>query len=505
MIIYRPIMNNSSIKLSLALTLSIPLATAADKPSVRRGVNIVFILADDMGFDSVSANNPAIGGMKTPHIDKLISQGTNFTDAHSGSAVCTPTRYGLLTGRHSWRSRLKKSVLWEYGRPLIEKDRPTVASFLKNNGYQTAIIGKWHLGLNWHDSKGNLANDINKDSDAFFNAGKERIKTVTAKIDFTQPVTGGPTAIGFDHWFGMDAPNFPPYTWIENEKILTTPTIQKPEAMFGHPGLMTPDWKLENILPTLGKKSAEYITTASKKEQPFFLYVPLTSPHTPIAPNAEWKDKSGITHYADFVMETDAIVGQILKSIDDAGIAENTIVIFSTDNGTSSFSGQIGKLKKHDVDLNKHFKGHKAQIHEGGHRVPFVVRWPGKTTPATTNDQVICLTDFFATAADLLGQKLPENTAEDSYSILPLITGKSKTLPNRNLVINHDIGGNFAIRKNEWKLVPKGKNPALFNLKTDPKETTNLAAKHPEIVTELTNTLKTYKTQGYSKPKISNQ
>ncbi|MDF1751429.1 MAG: arylsulfatase [Verrucomicrobiales bacterium] len=482
------------LKVSLIIALVLTsFGGAAEQP------NIVFILADDMGFDSVSANNPAIGGMKTPNIDDLISQGMNFTDAHSGSAVCTPTRYGLLTGRHCWRSRLKRSVLWEYGRPLIEKDRQTVSSFLSENGYQTGMIGKWHLGLHWHDKDGNVANDINEDADSYFNAGEQRIATVSAKIDFSQAVSGGPTAIGFDYWFGMDAPNFPPYTWIENETVLGHLVTTKPEKIFGHPGPMVEGWKLEDILPTLGKKSAEYIIKASKKDQPFFLYVPLTSPHTPISPSADWKGKSGITHYADFVMETDAIVGQIMNAIENAGNANNTIVIFSADNGTSSYGRQIAELKSHGVDINQHFRGHKTQIHEGGHRVPFVVRWPGITPAGTTSNQVICLTDFFATVADILGQQLPEDSGEDSYSILPLLTGKADALPNRNLVINHDLGGNFAIRKDEWKLVPKDKTVALYNLSVDPKETTDLSRDYPEIVQELTNTLETYKTQGRSR------
>ncbi len=481
-------------RISILLIALTSFLLAKEKP------NIVYILADDMGFDSVSANNPAIGKMKTPSIDKLISQGMKFTDAHSGSAVCTPTRYGLLTGRHCWRSRLKKSVLWEYGKPLIEKDRTSIAKFLKEQGYNTAIIGKWHLGLNWKAKDGSLANADIKDTDSFFKKGGAavRVQKVAEKIDYTAEVTGGPLSIGFDHWFGMDAPNFPPYAWINDTKIQGTPSEVKPKKMFGHPGMMVPGWKLEEILPTLGEKSAEYITAAAKKETPFFLYIPLTSPHTPIAPSESWKGKSGVTHYADFVMETDAIVGQIVKAIDDAGIAENTIVIFSADNGTSPYGGQIKQLKQKNVNLNQHFRGHKAQIHEGGHRVPFVVRWQGKIAAGSTCDEITCLTDFFATTADLLDQKIPANTAEDSHSILPLLTGKSKTLPNRPLVINHDIAGRFAIRDGAWKLIFNGKTLELYHLLNDPKETTNRAHAHPEQVKKMQATLHHYKTSGRS-------
>ena len=477
-----------------AIALALAPALAKERP------NIVYILADDMGYDSVSVNNPKIGGMKTPNIDRLAAQGMNFSDAHSGSAVCTPTRYGLLTGRYCWRSRLKKSVLWDYGQPLIEENRMTVAEFLKAQGYRTAMVGKWHLGLHWRKSDGSLANGDILDTDASFqkNEGAERIKRTAAAIDFSKAISGGPTDEGFDSWFGMEAPNFPPYTWIVDNKVNEVPTVPKPKDMFGIPGMMVEGWKLEEILPTLGKKSAEYIASAAKRDDPFFLYVPLTSPHTPIAPSAEWKDKSGITHYADFVMETDAIVGQIMKAIDDAGITENTLVIFSCDNGSSPHQGQMAELGKKGTDLYHHFKGHKTQIHEGGHRVPFIVRWPAKVAAGSTNDEVTWLGDFFATVADILEHPLPATAAEDSTSILPLIIGDKKKLPNRPLVVNHDIGGRFAIRKGPWKLVMV-KGGQLFHLGKDPKEANNVAKEHPDVVKELQETLKIYRSDDRSR------
>lgn len=434
--------------------------------------------------------------MKTPHIDKLISQGINFTDAHSGSAVCTPTRYGLLTGRYCWRTKLKKAVLWDWGAPLIRKERLTVADLLKNNGYSTGMVGKWHLGLDWRDKDGKIINDTLKITDAYFRKGApaERVAAVEAKIDFSQPLTGGPIDHGFDYYWGVDVPNFPPYIWIENNQLQGNPTEPKPKAMFGHPGPMLPGWKLEDILPTLSRKACDWITKQSKTDQPFFLYLPLTSPHTPISPSKPFQGKSGISPYADFVIETDAVVGDIMTTLEKTGMADNTLVIFSTDNGTSA-KANFKQLEQHGVDLHHHFKGHKAQIHEGGHRVPFVVRWPGKAPAGTTCDQVVCMNDFMATVADILDVTLPANSAEDSHSILPLVTGKAKTLPNRPLVVNHDISGTFAIRKGPWKLV----NNKLYNLKTDPKETTNLASKHPELVTTLQKTLKAYQNNGHSR------
>lgn len=480
------------------LLLSLTLASAAmaqEKP------NIVFILADDMGYDSISINNPAMGPLKTPHIDRLAGQGMNFTDAHSGSSVCTPTRYALLTGRYCWRSRLKSSVLWDYARPLVEDERLTVAEMLKKQGYHTGMIGKWHLGLNWYDREGKLANADLKDSDAMFrrDKGAKRLRAVQASIDFSKPTTGGPNSHGFDYWFGVDLPNMPPYLFLENGKTVGTPTVMKPKSMFGHDGLMLEGWELENILPTLAKKSTEWIHSAAKQKQPFFLYVPLTSPHTPISPSKEWQGKSGVSRYCDFVMETDAVVGQIVQAIDDAGIADNTLVIFSTDNGTT---GGAAKMKQHHqqgVNLMNQLRGFKAQIFEGGHRVPMIVRWPGKVAAGSTCSELVGLTDFMATTADLLGVTLPEDAAEDSFSILSLLTGKAESLPNRPLVVNHDIRGNFAIRKGKWKLIPGAESAELYDLEADLKESNNVAASHPELVKELQETLQRYQESGRSK------
>jgi len=464
--------------------------------------NIVFILADDMSFDSVSANNDKIGNMKTPCIDKLMTQGMSFRDAHSGSSVCTPTRYGLMTGRYAWRTRLKKQVLWEYGRPLIEKGRLTVAKLLKQHGYTTSMIGKWHLGMDWYDSDGKLANEHLLISDAIWKkagGSAERVKACEERIDWSKPITGGPTDQGFDYYFGVDLPNFPPYTWIENDRVQDAPSIPKPKDMFGNDGLMVPGWKLEDILPTLAVKSAKYIAEKSKKDKPFFLYLALTSPHSPIAPSKDFIGKSGISKYADFVIETDWVVGHIVDAIDKAGIGNDTLVIFTTDNGTAP-AAKFKQLESHGVDLHNHYKGHKAQIYEGGHRLPFVVRWPGVVKPKSTCEQTVCLNDFIATVADMLGVILPDNSTEDSYSILPLLTGKVKWQPYRPMVVHHDYYGNFAIRNNRWKLV-EAKEKSLFDLDADIKETTNIIEKRPRITQHLSATLKKYKESGRTRLK----
>ena len=470
---------------------------AADTTSSAERPNIVFILADDMSYDSVSALNPKMGALKTPFIDRLASQGMNFTDAHSGSAVCTPTRYGILTGRYCWRTDLKSQVLWEWGRPLIERDRLTVAELLQQQGYRTGIVGKWHLGMTWLDRDGKVANHDIQRHDSFFKKGApaKRCQATEKRIDFTKQIADGPVNHGFDYYFGVDAPNFPPYVWIENDRLLGNPTVSKPDKMFGHPGPMLPGWKLEEILPTLTAKSVAWITERSKKEKPFFLYMPLTSPHTPIVPSARFKGKSGISDYADFVMETDWVVGQVMDALDKAGVTENTLLIFTSDNGTSG-AAKFKHLESHGIDLHNHFKGHKGQIHEGGHRVPFIVRWPTKVKAGSTCRETICLNDLMATTAALTSAKLPANAAEDSNNVLPLMMGRKLQSVHAS-VVNHDYGGRFAIRNGKWKLVP-GKHAKLFDLDMDPKETKNVALAHPKLVAEMTSTLKTYQTNGRS-------
>lgn len=483
------------------IVLLVLLAVLAQADIVKRP-NIVYILADDMSYDSVSAYNDKIGNMKTPCLDRLVSQGMSFTDAHSGSSVCTPTRYGIMTGRYCWRTELKKEVLWDYGRPLIEKERLTVADLLKEQGYNTGMVGKWHLGMDWYDKDGKPANAHLKIADAIWRKGDgsaDRVKACEERIDWSKPITGGPVDNGFDYYFGVDLPNFPPYAWIENDRLTAMPTVPKPKEMFGTDGPMVEGWKLEDILPTLAVKSAEYIKEQSKKDKPFFLYVPLTSPHTPIAPSKKFLGKSGISKYADFVIETDWVVGHIVEAIDKAGIADNTMVIFTTDNGTAT-ACSFKTLEKHGVDLHNHYRGHKSQIYEGGHRLPFIVRWPGVVKAGSTCGQTICHTDLIATVADMFGVTLGDNAGEDSYSILGLLTGKETYQPYRPMVVHHDYRGNFAIRNGKWKLIETDKKE-LYDLEADVKETTNIAEKRLRITQHLSGMLKKYKEEGRSRLK----
>jgi arylsulfatase A len=459
--------------------------------------NIVYILADDMSYDSVSALNPAIGPLKTPFIDRLVSQGMNFTDAHSGSAVCTPTRYGILTGRYCWRTDLKSQVLWEWGKPLIKRERLTVAELLRKEGYATGMVGKWHLGMTWLDRNGKVANADIQRHDSFFKKGDQakRCLAVEARIDLTQPIADGPVNHGFDYYFGVDVPNFPPYVWIQNNRLQGNPIVPKPEEMFGHPGPMLPGWKLENILPTLAAKSAAWITEQAKEEKPFFLYLPLTSPHTPIAPSAKFKGRSGLSDYVDFVMETDWAVGEVMAALEKAGVADNTILIFTTDNGTSG-KANFKELESHGINLRHHYKGSKTQIHEGGHRIPFIVRWPARVAAGSDCRETVCLNDFMATAAAITGAQLPKDSAEDSNNILPLFLGAEK-LPEHSWVVNHDYSGRFAIRKGKWKLVA-GQPDKLFDLDADVKETSNVASANPSLAAEMKAKLMQYQDSGRS-------
>ncbi len=484
--------------LALLLILQIPtLLSAAPKDFP----NIVVILADDMSFDSVSAYNDELGPMQTPRIDRLVKEGMTFTDGHSASAVCTPTRYGLLTGRYCWRTRLKSQVLWPYGQPLLHDEELTLAELLKQAGYNTGMVGKWHLGLHWKTKDGKIANGNIQDQDRPWQGATEKIKAAEATIDWSKPCTGGPRDHGFDYWFGVGVPNFPPYIWIDQNKVIATPGVPKPKEMFGSDGLMKEGWKLEEILPGLRDAACEWITESAKKEEPYFLYMPLTSPHTPISPSKEFAGKTALP-YIDFVIETDDVVGRVLDAIGKTGEADNTLVIFSADNGTAA-AANFKQLVENGVNVHNHHRAHKASIYEGGHRVPFILRWPKHIKPDTRNEQTVCLNDFLATFAEMVGRKLKDSEGVDSTSLWPIITGKARDLPDKPSLVSHSYSGQYAVRDGAWKLVlplKKGGKFELYNLEHDLKETENLASQHPERVAKMTATLKTFVENGRSTP-----
>jgi arylsulfatase A len=455
--------------------------------------NIVYILADDLGYGDVHTLNPDRCKIQTPNLDRLASQGMRFTDAHSGSSVCTPTRYGLLTGRYAWRTRLQRGVLdGSNDPPLIDADRLTVGSYLKQNGYATAAIGKWHLGFHSTEPDSKDASRISK------NAKANKGKNGDAGLPVGSKISEGPITRGFDYFWGCS-----------NARTMS--------------GLIENDVVIESLkpiemLPRLGAKSVEYIgqqSEAAKNGKPFFLYIPLTSPHTPIVPSSQWQGKSELGSYGDFVMQTDSVVGDILRAIDQAGLADNTLVIFTADNGCSP-AAKTESLEKQGHYASGPYRGYKADIWEGGHRVPFFVRWPGVIQQGSASTQPICHVDLFATCADILKSKLPTDEAVDSVSILPALLGEDKTL--REAVVHHSIDGRFAIRQGNWKLIfssgsggwasPKDAEATtlgmpdvqLYDMLDEPSESTNIQSAHPDVVDKLTQLMEQYIENGRSTP-----
>ena len=457
--------------------------------AAQRYPNIVYILADDLGYGDPRCYNPD-SKIPTPNLDRLASQGVRFTDTHSGSAVCTPTRYGINTGRYCWRSRLKSGVLWGYDPALIEPGRLTVAAMLKQKGYQTAGIGKWHLGLG---SQG--------------------------KFDYTQPLHPGPLDAGYDYYFGIPSSlDIPPYVYIENDHTVEQPTghigeMKIHRGVFYREGPIAPHFKHIDVLPTLTKKAVGYIGGRTAG-QPFFLYLALTAPHTPWLPTKEFQGKAAAGEYGDFVAMVDDAVGQVLRAIDERKLAEDTLVIMTSDNGAHWLPNEIAQWHHR---ANDGLRGQKADIWDGGHRIPFIARWPGHTHAATTSSELMCLTDLMATAAEITGYKLPDNAAEDSYSMLAAIEGRKLNRPIREAIVHHSSQGHFSIRQGPWKLnlgrgsggftppveyTPKPGEPAgeLFNMADDLAETHNYYQEKPEIVSRLKALLEKYQRQGYSRP-----
>lgn len=460
--------------------------------------NVVYILADDLGYGDLRSCNPD-GKIATPGSDRLAKEGMIFTDAHSNSSVCTPTRYGVLTGRYAFRSRMKSGVLGGFSEHLIEEGRMTVPSFLQENGYHTAFIGKWHLGWDW-------AKD-----------GK--------KVDYSKPVKNGPKEKGFVYSYGhCGSLDMAPYVWVENGMPTAIPTKTtgrtKKETKNGwwREGLTSDDFDHEDVLPNLTRRAVKYVKEQAKKDSPFFLYLALPSPHTPVLPTPEFKGKSGMkSAYADFVTMTDDTVKQVLEALKEAGVDQNTLFIFTSDNGCSP-EADFAELEAQGHDPSHIYRGHKADIFEGGHRVPFLVRWPAKVKAGSTCSDPTCLTDLLATMADVLGKDLPKNAGEDSVSMLPNLLGRSEE-PLREATVHHSINGTFAIRQGKWKLIDaphsggwSGPRPRdrkayeklpkvqLYDLESDPGEGKNLQGEHPDVVKKLKALLEKYKTTGRSTP-----
>jgi arylsulfatase A-like enzyme len=484
--------------LGLLLALSLwlaagPAAQGAERP------HIVYILADDMGQGDVQAYRPA-SSIPTPHLNALADAGMRFTDAHSPSAVCTPTRYGVLTGRYPWRTRLKKSVIFPPGEPLIQQSRLTVAELLQQAGYRTACVGKWHLGLGWPMQQ----------------------RDGQARIDFDRPLQDGPNDHGFDHSFIMaGSADMPPYCYIENGEVVNKPTVQVPKEAFGRAGLAVQGLKAEDLLPRFTRHAVDVIEQHGEKDtdQPLFMYFPLTAPHKPVAPSEPFQDSTDMGPYGDFVHEVDHTVGRIVKALKAQGMYDNTLLIFTSDNGTSPNAARSA-LKRGHVPSNG-FRGMKADIYEGGHRVPFIASWPGQIEAGAVSDALISLNDLMRTAAALTDQTLPQSAAVDSRNIWPVLSGAGSAEPvysaSSPLVVA-SIRGFLGARTPQWKLclcpgsggwseprpgpARQQDRPAvqLYELTRDADESNNLQATQRQRVRRLKRQLRAYLDRGRSTP-----
>ena len=452
--------------------------------------NIVYVLADDLGWGDMSCYNPQ-SAIPTPNGNRLATQGMRFTDMHSPSAVCTPTRYGILTGRYCWRTRLKKSVLNGYSPSLIEEGRLTVPAMLKSRGYYTAGVGKWHLGL------GNAE-----------------------PADYSKPFHPCPTDRGFDYYYGIPASlDMPPYLYFENDHALaqptgTTPGSSAPRGVYWRSGPIVPDMQLDQVLPSITDKAVRIIEDRAKvPDQPFFLYVALSGPHTPWLPLAANKGRSKAGDYGDFVTEVDDLLGRIVQALAEAKLADNTLLIFTSDNGAD---WKTEDRERYAHLANATWRGEKADVWDGGHRIPFLARWPRHIRPGSVNNHLGCLTDLMGTLAALTGVKLPDNAGEDSFNLLPELLGPPARAV-RDSIVHHSNGGMFAIREGTWKLelglgsggftapvevaqAPGGPAGQLYDLSKDPGENFNLYQKHPEVVDRLATLLEKYKESGHTRP-----
>ncbi len=449
--------------------------------------NVVILLADDLGYGDIERYNPS-SKIPTPALNRLADEGMRFTDAHSPSSVCTPTRYGLLTGRYAWRTSLQRGVLSASSPSLIAPERLVIPQIFKNHEYTTAAIGKWHLGFGSRDS-----------------------------TLYDQPLDPGPNSLGFDYFFGVPTSNNPPFVYVINQGVEDQPSDWKEASLhkrqggegYWKAGPSAPGFQHVDVLPRVEEEALKFIRTHGE-DGPIFLYVPLTAPHAPWLPLPNFSGKSSAGDYGDFVVQVDHVVGQIVQALDD--LSRETIIFFTSDNGAHWLDTE---RMQYDHDANGDWRGQKGDIWEGGHRVPLIVRWRGHTQPGSVSDQPISLTDIMATAAELLGMELPYDAGEDSYSFLPILTGSGVT--SRTAMIQHSLNGTFAVREGDWKLImglgsggftqPRKVEPVsghptaqLYNLKDDPKEERNIYASHPEVVFRLHSLLGQYQQTGRSRP-----
>jgi len=481
------------------------LTRANDHPA---SPNVVIIYADDMGYGDLAIQNPS-SKIPTPNLDRLASKGMRFTDAHSSSGICTPSRYALLTGRFHWRKF--HDIVNSFDPPVLDAAELTLPEMLKTKGYRTACIGKWHLGWNWEAIKRPGIQGPDPKSGYPPNA-----------FDWSKPIPGGPLDHGFDYYFGDDVPNFPPYAWIENDRLLEHPTVPltlTPETAEGaweaRPGPMCQGWDFYKVVPKLTARTVEWIgqQRAGSKSAPFFLYVPLNSPHAPIVPAPEFRGRSQAGGYGDYMVQTDDNVGRILRALDDSGFAENTLVIFTSDNGPERYAYE--RVRRFEHRSAGPLRGLKRDLWEGGHRVPFIVRWPGHVKPGSVNAGLVSQVDVMATLAALVTVTLNEGEAPDSYNLLPTLTTGAAS--PRESIVHNTKANSYALRHKQWLLVATRTGGVsqvppwfdrengyaaddlpgeLFDLSQDLGQHHNLFGEQPDKVAELESLLSQIREKG---------
>jgi len=479
--------------------------------------NIVIIYADDMGYGDLNCQNPD-SKIPTPNLDRLASEGMRFTDAHSSSGICSPSRFALLSGTYHWRRQ--HGIVGAFGPPFFKDSDYTMPQMLKNEGYATACVGKWHLGWNWEFK--------NEPSGEVEQWGRLRKFYQPDDVEWSKPVAGGPLDRGFDYYFGDGTINFPPYAWVENDQLLGTPTATMTPEVGNkttkegnwefRPGPMMKDWEPYDVLPTLTKKAVAWIEN-QKHDQPFFFYFALPSPHAPIIPNDEFIGKSAAGGYGDFMFQTDWVAGQVLNALKENGFEDNTIVIFTSDNGPERYAFERAETYGH-YSMGE-LRGLKRDVWEGGHHVPFLAKWPGEITPGTVSDEVISQIDIMSTIAGMLNIKLPQGAAPDSYDISPVLKSEKYGAPIREATVHNTYADKWAIRKGDWLYLndttgQHSKMPEsfkelrgytdfeteglLFNMKKDVAQRINLYNQYPEKVKELSELLRKYRASSSSNP-----
>lgn len=517
----------------LLLLSLLPLTASADEHATHP--NILVIYADDLGFGDLTCYNPD-SKIPTPSLDALAAAGTRFTDGHSSSGICTPSRYALLTGRHHWRKF--HGIVGALGGSVFKPERLTVPEMLKEKGYTTGCIGKWHLGWDWNAIRKPTPPPAEKPAAADAKKpapGKKRPPKKSIHFDafdWSKSIPDGPLAHGFDTYFGDTVINFPPYAWIIDDKLQKAPDAMMDTAKWKpikegrwecRPGPMASDWDPYENIPETTRRGEAWIKQQADTDGPFFLYFAYPSPHAPIIPNDEFDGKSQAGPYGDFVYETDASVGRLLKALADSGQAENTLVVFTADNGPEKYA--YARDEKFDHWSAEPLRGLKRDIYEGGHRVPFIVRWPGKVAADATSHQLVSQIDLMATFASIVHYDLPaENAAEDSHDLLPLLTGKTDTSP-RTAHVHNTYSSAWAFRHGDYLLIvgkngyhsghnkgwesrrdlpPDNDAPVeLYNLAKDIGQTNDLAPDRPEKVKELQTAMATIRKQGFSAPRLS--